>query len=72
MTISSGGPDSGIIWSSMPLGFTQGNAVVPGALRDEGPGRRRDFVRDAWPTVANGKVYEPSQSNAVHVYGLLR
>jgi len=86
VTISAAGstPASGIVWASMPT-QSAGHGTSPGILRafdandltrklwdtglsQDDPGTWSKFVP---PTVANGKVYLASFSNAVNVYGLL-
>jgi hypothetical protein len=79
-------PGTGILWASMPLtGANEG--LIPGILRaldaahvdTELWNSRLNPARDdcgfyakyASPTVANGKVYLPSFSNRVCVYGLM-
>ncbi len=78
---------TGILWASMPVSQSAGTGVVPGVLRaydasnpatelwDSLQNRARDdlltFAKFNPPTVANGKVYAASFSNAVMVYGPL-
>jgi hypothetical protein len=85
MTISANGSqdDSGILWESTG----DYNSATPGTLHaydasnlanelwnsDMNPGRDQMplVTKFVAPTVANGKVYVPSNSNVVTVYGLL-
>jgi hypothetical protein len=80
-------PGTGILWASMTLTGDANAGLVPGVLRaldaanvgTELWNTRQDPARDdcgfyakyAAPTVANGKVYLPSFSNHVCVYGLM-
>jgi uncharacterized protein (TIGR03437 family) len=86
MTVSANGdaPDSGILWESAG-NYNDQNA--PGTLHaydasnlanelwnsDMNPARDRmpPVAKFVAPTVANGRVYVPSSSNTVTVYGLL-
>ncbi len=77
---------SGIVWA-VTTQSTQSGGQAPGTLRafrasdvsqeiynTEMNAKRDalgDFTKFAPPVVANGKVYVPTQSNAVSVYGLL-
>jgi hypothetical protein len=77
---------SGIVWAATTES-TRGGPPAPGALRafrgsdvsqeiynsDMNSARDAlgDFTKFAPPVVANGKVYVPTQSKAVSVYGLL-
>ncbi|MFD8993346.1 hypothetical protein [Streptomyces abikoensis] len=79
-------PDSGLVWASHPWRENANQAVVDGVLRayrahdltDEVWHSRMNAARDdvgkfakfVPPTVANGRVYLPSFSGALHVYGL--
>jgi hypothetical protein len=76
--------DTGILW--VTTGYQQ-DPAIPGILRafdasdlshelwnselTGGPDRPGAFAKFAIPTVANGKVYVPTFSNVVAVYGLL-
>jgi hypothetical protein len=78
---------TGILWAAMPLTGDANEGLIPGVLRaldaanvgNELWNTRQNPARDdcgfyakyAPPTVANGKVYLPSFSNQVCVYGLL-
>jgi len=80
-------PGSGIVWATMPENTNDDHGVVSGIVRafnaenvavelwdsDQNPDRDDvgNFVKDANPTVANGKVYIGSYSGNVSVYGLL-
>jgi hypothetical protein len=79
-------PNTGIIWASMPLSGSPGNAVVPGIIRaynaetleeiwnsQEVPSRDSvgTYAKFVPPLVVNGKVYMATFNNAVVVYGLL-
>ena len=77
---------SGIVWA-VTTQSTRSGGRAPGTLRafrasdvsqeiynsDMNHARDAvgDFTKFAPPVVANGKVYVPTQSNAVSVYGLL-
>jgi uncharacterized protein (TIGR03437 family) len=78
MTVSANGsqPHSGILWVLAPDGSrlpTTGHLFAYDAedlshqLWDDTPGK---FAKFANPTVASGKVYVPTMSNALVVYGL--
>jgi hypothetical protein len=86
LSANSGDPNTGIIWASMPLSGSPGNAVVPGIVRalnavtlDEIWNSQQVASRDSVgtyakfvpPFVVNGKVYMATFNNAVVVYGLL-
>jgi hypothetical protein len=78
---------TGILWSSMPLVGDAEKAVVPGILRafdannlatelwNSTMNSSRDdvgnFAKFCPPVVVNGRVYLPTFSNRVHVYGLI-
>ncbi|HZP61037.1 MAG TPA: hypothetical protein VFB27_12000, partial [Opitutaceae bacterium] len=81
-------PGSGILWASIPFNGDGNHGTTPGVLRafdaddltkelwNSEQNSARDSLGD-WPkfsppTVANGKVYEPSFSGQISVYGLLR
>jgi hypothetical protein len=87
MSISANGATDGILWAYLPLSGDANQAVVPGELRafdaanvgvelwnstqnaaSDSPG---SFAKFTSPTVANGRVYLSTFSNAVCVYGLL-
>src|ERR1041384_1941693 len=79
-------PESGIVWAATTES-TKSGGLAPGTLRaflaskigqelynsDTNAARDAlgDFTKFAPPVVANGKVYVPTQSKAVVVYGLL-
>jgi hypothetical protein len=79
-------PNTGIIWASLPLSGSPGNAVVPGIIRalnaetleeiwnsQEVPSRDSvgTYAKFVPPLVVNGKVHMATFNNAVVVYGLL-
>jgi hypothetical protein len=73
----------GIVWAAMPLQYNSNNSVVPGVLRasdaetaqqiwssDVNPGDDiGEFPKFNPPTIVNGKVYVPSFSHFVSVFG---
>ena len=77
---------SGIVWA-VTTQSTESGGLAPGTLRafrasdvrheiyssdmNQSRDALGDFTKFAPPVVANGKVYVPTQSNAVSVYGLL-
>jgi hypothetical protein len=78
--------NSGIVWASMPTSQDALRVLTAGILRafnaetlaeiwtsEQNPARDRvgTLIKFVPPVVANGKVYMPSQNNAVAVYGLL-
>jgi hypothetical protein len=78
--------DSGIVWASIPTSQSAKHAHAAGTLRafnaetlqeiwtsDQNATRDRagNIMKFVPPVVANGRVYLPNHSNAVHVYGLL-
>ncbi len=80
-------PGTGIIWSLMPFSGDANQGTVPGVLRAfdasdlsrELWNSQQNAGRDAlglyskfsFVSVANGKVYVPTFSNEIHVFGLL-
>ena len=80
-------PGSGIVWAMVPYSGDAERNVVPGVLRafdaanisnqiwNSKQNAARDdfgnFAKFCPPTIANGKVYIGTFSNAVYVYGLL-
>jgi outer membrane protein assembly factor BamB len=85
LAISANGAKDGILWASLPLEANALTAIVAGRLRaldastlrplwDSFEDGHVDFMyaKYAAPTVANGKVYLPTFSNRLDVYGLLR
>jgi uncharacterized protein (TIGR03437 family) len=80
-------PGTGIVWAATPVGGDANRSTVPGILRafnatdvsEELWNSRLDAARDDTgnfakfcpPTVANGKVYVPTFSGQLHVFGLL-
>jgi hypothetical protein len=85
MSLSSNGSSNGILWVAMPLSGDANHTVVPGVLRafDANDLTREvwnstvttvdsamNFTKGSAPVIANGKVYLPSLSNRISVYGL--
>ena len=86
LSISSSGGDNGIVWAVTPTNNDANQRVVPGILRaydatdlrrelwNSHQVRDRDdfgnFSKHAPPTIANGKVYVPTFSGHLSVYGL--
>ena len=82
-----GTPGTGIVWACHPFDDNANHRTVPGVLRaydaqdlthelwDSKQNADRDdlgmFAKFCAPTVANGKVYAPTFSNELQVYGLL-
>ena len=78
---------TGIVWASLPFRESANTKVVPGILRaydasdltrelwDSKQNLGRDdfgyFAKFSFPTIANGKVYLPTFSYYLSVYGLL-
>jgi hypothetical protein len=78
-------PESGILWLSMPISLDANNGTVPGVLRAfkasdvsvELWNSQQSASQDAYglyakfnpPTVYNGRVYQPSFSKQLCVYG---
>ena len=87
ISANGGKPGSGIVWATMAKDKNDDHGVVAGIVRafnaenvavelwnsDQNPDRddMGNFVKDANPTIANGKVYIGSYSDIVSVYGLL-
>ncbi|HEX3694711.1 MAG TPA: carbohydrate-binding protein [Polyangia bacterium] len=86
MTISANNSNGGsaILWATTPLSGDANHATVPGILRaynaenlsllwdsNTSANNTQTFAKFNPPVVANGKVYVPSFSNMVSVYGLL-
>jgi hypothetical protein len=84
--VSANGTGNGIVWSTIPFSADANHATVPGMLRasDATTGQEiynsyqnqaRDdlgnFAKNPAPVVSNGKVYVPSFSGKLVVYGLL-
>jgi hypothetical protein len=76
---------SGVLWVTMPLSGDANQATVPGVFRafnaenlaqeiwnsaTLAPDNSMNFTKGSQPLVVNGKVYAPSLSNRVSVYGL--
>jgi len=86
LSVSSNAGGSGIVWATTPTNNNANQQIVPGILyaydADNLPNqlwnsyqnRDRDdfgnYAKFTPPTVANGKVYVPTFSNHVSVYGL--
>ncbi|HEY0074454.1 MAG TPA: hypothetical protein VGB77_10150, partial [Abditibacteriaceae bacterium] len=87
LSVSANGAQNGIVWANLPWEGDANKAVVPGVLRafdandlskelwnSHQLASRDDFgnfAKFACATVANGKVYVPTFSNQLVVYGLL-
>jgi hypothetical protein len=87
LTVSANGGQAGVLWASMPLSEDANQQVVAGIMRafdatdlsrelwNSTMIAERDdvgnFAKYVPPTVANGKVYLPTFSNALLVYGSL-
>jgi len=84
ISISANGKNDGLLWASTPLKDDAFVTIVRGALRvfdadtmeqlwstDDKNGRDDDFFFAKYcpPTIANGKVYLATFSNALNVYG---
>jgi len=84
LSISANGTDDGILWGAIPYQDDAWVEIVRGTLRafdantlellwstdrDE-PWDHFDFAKYVSPTVANGKVYLPTFSDRLNVYGL--
>jgi hypothetical protein len=76
---------TGVLWVTMPLSGDANQATVPGVFRAFNaenlaqeiwnsatlvPDNAMNFTKGSQPLVVNGKVYVPSLSNRVSVYGL--
>jgi hypothetical protein len=85
MSLSANGSSNGVLWVTMPLSGDANHSTVPGILRaiDANDLTRelwnstvtvvdnpQNFTKGSAPVIANGKVYVPSLSNRVSVYGL--
>lgn len=86
LSISSSGGTNGIVWATTPTNNDANQRVVPGILRayDATDLRRElwnsyqvrdrddfgNFSKHAPPTIANGRVYVPTFSGHLSVYGL--
>ena len=87
LSISANGAQNGIVWANLPWQGDANKAIVPGVLRafDANDLSKElwnshqlvsrddfgNFAKFACATVANGKVYVPTFSNQLVVYGLL-
>ncbi len=84
-SVSANGTANGIVWSTIPYSADANHATVAGILRasDAATGvqiynsyqiQARDdfgnFAKNPAPVVSNGKVYVPTFSNKIAVYGL--
>jgi hypothetical protein len=84
LSVSANGRDDGILWAAIPYQDDAWVEIVRGALRafdantlqllwsSDGyePADNFDFAKYVPPTVANGKVYLPTFSDRLNVYGL--
>jgi outer membrane protein assembly factor BamB len=87
LSAASDQPDSGLLWVTLPIALNANHQVVPGVLRvfdasdvtgelwnsEQTPSRDSfgNLAKFNPPTVVNGKVYVPTFSNQVCVYGKL-
>src|SRR5207253_2597401 len=84
--VSANGTNNGIVWSTIPYSADANHSTVAGILRvsnastgveiyNSYQNRTRDdfgnFAKNPAPVVNNGKVYVPTFSNKLVVYGLL-
>ncbi|HEV3334750.1 MAG TPA: hypothetical protein VG096_27370 [Bryobacteraceae bacterium] len=84
LSISANGSRDGILWGAIPLDSDAWVEIVRGTLRafdantlkllwstdQDDPRDYFDFAKYVPPTVANGKVYLPTFSDRLNVYGL--
>ena len=84
LSVSANGPDDGILWAAIPYKDDAWVEIVRGTLRAfdantlqllwstdaNEPADHFDFAKYNPPTVANGKVYLPTFSDRLNVYGL--
>ena len=84
LSVSANGQDDGILWAAIPYQDDAWVEIVRGTLRafdantlqllwsSDGnePADNFDFAKYVPPTVANGKVYLPTFSDRLNVYGL--
>jgi len=84
LSISANGQDNGIVWAAIPYKDDAWVEIVRGSLRAfdanslqllwstdvDDPADNFDFAKYVPPTVANGKVYLPTFSDRLNVYGL--
>ncbi len=86
-SVSANGNQNGILWATRPYSGNANNAVVPGIIHafdannlgtelwNSKQNATRDdfgnFAKNPAPLVANGRVYVPTFSNQLAVYGLL-
>jgi len=84
LSVSANGQDDGILWAAIPYKDDAWVEIVRGTLRafdantlqllwsSDGnePADNFDFAKYVPPTVANGKVYLPTFSDRLNVYGL--
>lgn len=84
LSISANGSRDGILWGAIPLDSDAWVEIVRGTLRafdantlkllwstdQDDPGDYFDFAKYVPPTIANGKVYLPTFSDRLNVYGL--
>jgi hypothetical protein len=84
MSLSANGSSNGILWVTMPLSGDANQSTTPGVLRAfdandltselwnstfANVDNPQNFTKGSAPVIANGKVYVPSLSNRVCVYG---
>jgi outer membrane protein assembly factor BamB len=84
LSVSANGGDDGILWGAIPFHDDAWVEIVRGTLRafdantlqllwstdTNEPADHFDFAKYVPPTVANGKVYLPTFSDRLNVYGL--
>ena len=84
LSISANGQDGGVLWAAIPYKDDAWVEIVRGSLRAfdadtlqllwstdaNEPADNFDFAKYVPPTVANGKVYLPTFSDRLNVYGL--
>jgi hypothetical protein len=85
LSISANGAQDGLVWATIPLKEDAFLQTVPGALRvfeantlkllwssdKNAPEDEFNFAKYCPPTIANGKVYLPTFSDRLNVYGLM-
>jgi outer membrane protein assembly factor BamB len=84
LSVSANGQDDGVLWAAIPYKDDAWVEIVRGSLRAfdantlqllwstdaNEPADNFDFAKYVPPTVANGKVYLPTFSDRLNVYGL--